>query len=168
MMQHVWPTVIHALSVVSFVLLVLVVYGGFVWVTLRWLIKRFRMNFPEDNDNDLQYTPVHAVDSAAQTTATVVPLVRNRNRTIGRVFDYSSITVDLRGGVQSFGGSMTHRELPEDDARDILDMIAKALMIRAGGSVTISRDEMNNAALACAEYDLDPETGEILFRIERQ
>ena len=60
---------------------------------------------------------------------------------------------------------MWHRDFPPD-AREMWDVIAKALMIRAGGQVSLSDDELRRAADAQAEIDLS-EDGDISFRVER-
>jgi len=62
---------------------------------------------------------------------------------------------------------MWHRDLPADTDRDVLDIIAKALMIRLGASVTMSQDEMRAAAATQAEFNLEAD-GSVSFRVERQ
>ena len=60
---------------------------------------------------------------------------------------------------------MWHRDLPPDTSR-LMDVIAKALMIRAGGSVRLTDAELHAAAVADSEIALDGD-GSILFRVER-
>ena len=60
---------------------------------------------------------------------------------------------------------MWHRDFPTD-AREMWDVLAKALMIRAGGGVIISVEEYREAAATQAEVTLKGSTVE--FRIERQ
>lgn len=61
---------------------------------------------------------------------------------------------------------MAHRNLPSDIEDDVLDIVAKALMIRLGSSVTISRDEMRQAGDAQAEFEIEND-GSLTFRVER-
>ena len=60
-----------------------------------------------------------------------------------------------------------HRELPADSAKDILDIVAKALLLRAGGNVTLSGDEMRRAREVQAEFRRC-DNGALSFRVERQ
>jgi hypothetical protein len=60
-----------------------------------------------------------------------------------------------------------HRNLPDGTERDVLDIIAKVLMIRAGGDVTITQDEMREAGAQQAEF-CPQDDGALGFRIERQ
>jgi len=57
------------------------------------------------------------------------------------------------------------RDLPED-AREVWDILAKALMMRAGGSVTIPPSALKEAAETQAEIAY-ADDGSIVFRIER-
>ena len=59
---------------------------------------------------------------------------------------------------------MWHRDFPPE-AHEMWDMLAKALMIRAGGSVTVGLDEARAAADTQAEIEM--REGQIIFRIER-
>lgn len=59
-----------------------------------------------------------------------------------------------------------HRNLT-DSTREVTDIIAKALMIRAGGSVAMTDEELTEAAYTQAEYRLAPD-GTLEFRVERQ
>ena len=61
---------------------------------------------------------------------------------------------------------MWHRDFP-DDVREMWDVLAKALLIRAGGSVQIGVDEARAAADTQAEIEL-MQDGTILFIVERQ
>lgn len=61
---------------------------------------------------------------------------------------------------------MWHRDFPPD-ASEMWDILAKALMIRAGGSITVPADEIRQAAQVQAEIEL-AEDGTISFRVERQ
>jgi hypothetical protein len=58
-----------------------------------------------------------------------------------------------------------HRDFPAD-AREMWDILAKALMIRAGGSVSISAEEYRAAAATQAEVTL--KNGTVEFRVGRQ
>ena len=60
---------------------------------------------------------------------------------------------------------MRHRDFPLD-AREMWDVLAKALMIRAGGSVQVGLDEARIAGDVQAEIELLPD-GTIEFRVER-
>lgn len=59
---------------------------------------------------------------------------------------------------------MWHRDFPPD-AREMWDVLAKALMIRAGGSVVATDDELRAAGDTQAEISLDD--GVVAFRVER-
>jgi hypothetical protein len=61
----------------------------------------------------------------------------------------------------------SNRELPPGTEKDILDIIAKALMLRAGGSVVLTENEREQAAAVQAEFEID-RYGALTFRIERQ
>lgn len=58
-----------------------------------------------------------------------------------------------------------HRDFPED-AREMFDIVAKALMIRAGGVVLLTLAELRSAAETSAEIGW--EADELTFRVERQ
>lgn len=60
---------------------------------------------------------------------------------------------------------MFQRDFPTD-AREMWDVIAKALMLRAGGDVSISREALREAVDTQAEIDLKDD-GSIQFRVER-
>lgn len=60
---------------------------------------------------------------------------------------------------------MRHRDFPSD-AREMWDVLAKALMLRAGGSVTVAADERRRASDTQAEIEIDAD-GAITFRVER-
>jgi hypothetical protein len=62
---------------------------------------------------------------------------------------------------------MWHRDLPDDSKPDAMDIIAKALMIRLGGSVTLTEDELRGAGSHQAEINM-MDDGSLSFRIERQ
>lgn len=57
---------------------------------------------------------------------------------------------------------MWHRDFP-DDARETWDIIAKALMLRVGGTMTLSGAELRIAANTQAEIELSDD-GSIRFR----
>lgn len=59
---------------------------------------------------------------------------------------------------------MWHRDFPTD-AREMFDVLAKALMIRAGGTVSLTSDEMRSAAETAAEIEWDSD--KLTFRVER-
>lgn len=59
-----------------------------------------------------------------------------------------------------------HRDFPKG-AREVWDVLAKALMIRAGGVAVVYEHELREAASTQAEIELG-EHGEITFRVERQ
>jgi hypothetical protein len=59
---------------------------------------------------------------------------------------------------------MWHRDLPPN-SEEVMDVIAKALLLRAGGSVVLSDDELRQAANTQAEVEL--RDGDIAFRVER-
>ena len=61
---------------------------------------------------------------------------------------------------------MWHRDFP-DDVREMWDVLAKALLLRAGGSVQIGADEARAAADTQAEIEL-MQDGAIQLRVERQ
>jgi hypothetical protein len=61
---------------------------------------------------------------------------------------------------------MFKRDFP-DDAREMWDVLAKALMLRAGGNVTVSASSLREAAETQAEIDLSDD-GSVTFRVERQ
>jgi hypothetical protein len=61
---------------------------------------------------------------------------------------------------------MWHRDF-DADVKEMWDILAKALMLNAGGSVTISRDALRVAAETQAEIQMD-EHGTVTFRVERQ
>lgn len=61
---------------------------------------------------------------------------------------------------------MPYRDFPPD-AREMWDVLAKALMIRSGGSVSVGVDEARAAGDTQAEIELRPD-GTIEFRVERQ
>lgn len=63
------------------------------------------------------------------------------------------------------GDQMWKRDFPYD-AREMWDVLAKALMLRAGGNVTISHDELRCAATVQAEINLRADSS-IEFRVER-
>ena len=60
---------------------------------------------------------------------------------------------------------MWHRDLPPDTSQ-VMDVIAKALMIRAGGSVRLTAAELHAGVAADSEISLDDD-GSLLFRVER-
>lgn len=162
MMQHVWPTVVHALTVVSFCLLVALVWGGLIWITFRWLIARLRMNFPEDNDN-VQHSTIYAAYPAA--SAPTLHVVRVDHGTVNAVRNSAPIASDLRRNLQTYGCSMT-TQLSEEDTKDVLDCISKALLIRLGvTTIILTREELKQAADIQAEFGINDETGELLFRV---
>jgi hypothetical protein len=57
---------------------------------------------------------------------------------------------------------MFHRDFPSD-AHEMWDVLAKALMLRTGGVVTISAAELRAAASTQAEIELDDD-GSIRLR----
>lgn len=59
---------------------------------------------------------------------------------------------------------MWHRDFPPE-ARELWDIVAKALMLRFGGRVNVSADELRAARETAAEIEIDP-SGGIQFRIE--
>lgn len=61
---------------------------------------------------------------------------------------------------------MWHRDFPPD-TREMWDVVAKALMLRAGGSVELTAEELRSAAMVQAEIELASD-GAIAFRAERQ
>lgn len=61
---------------------------------------------------------------------------------------------------------MWHRDFPSD-AREMWDVIAKALMLREGGSVRLSAADLRAAAETQAEIELGPD-GSIYFRAEQR
>lgn len=60
---------------------------------------------------------------------------------------------------------MPHRDFPPD-AREMWDVLAKALMLRAGGIVQVGMAEASAAADTQAEIELLKD-GTIEFRVER-
>lgn len=61
------------------------------------------------------------------------------------------------------------RDLPPSVQRDVIDIIAKALLLRQGGNVRLSREEIHAAAELQCEYGMEAGIdGAIVFRIERQ
>lgn len=58
-----------------------------------------------------------------------------------------------------------HRDLPAGVRGDIMDIIAKVLLVRLGGSVSITSEEIHEAAATQAEYGY--REGTLLFRVER-
>lgn len=62
---------------------------------------------------------------------------------------------------------MWHRDFPEDSNRNMWDIVAKALMLRAGGNVELTATELRAAAMVQAEVEL-ADGGGINFRAERQ
>jgi hypothetical protein len=61
---------------------------------------------------------------------------------------------------------MFQRDFPTD-AREMWDVIAKALMIHLGGSVCLSQLDLREAAATQAEIELTDD-GSIHFRVDRQ
>jgi hypothetical protein len=61
---------------------------------------------------------------------------------------------------------MWHRDLPDNSKTDAMDIIAKALMIRLGGAVTLTEDELRAAGDRQAEFGIQDD-GSVLFRVER-
>lgn len=59
---------------------------------------------------------------------------------------------------------MWRRDFPEQ-ATEMWDVLAKALMIRAGGNVILTADEIRQAADTQAEISLG-DSGAIAFRVE--
>lgn len=60
---------------------------------------------------------------------------------------------------------MWHRDFPPE-AREMWDLLAKALMIRCGGTVTVSANDLRAASDTQAEIEIGDE-GSISFRVER-
>lgn len=61
---------------------------------------------------------------------------------------------------------MWQRDFPADN-QDMWDIVAKALMLRAGGSVHLGAEELREAAATQAEIELK-QNGSLAFRAERQ
>lgn len=59
-----------------------------------------------------------------------------------------------------------HPDLP-GETREVWDILAKALMLRVGGGVTVTKEELRNAASTPCEIALNDD-GSITLRVARQ